>query len=131
MTSFGERLLDIFGDVPKGNIAKVLGVKPSAVTNYLQDRVPDGDKLKRISDFTNCSIHWLITGEGEKYLNSNKQINLDETFRAVVREIIREELSRTNWEKVIGDLEREDQMPVASLGKVNDDAVKAKKRKAA
>ena len=92
LSTFGERLIAAFGEVPKSKIAEVLGVKPSAVTNYLQDRIPDADKLKAISDFTNCSIHWLITGEGEKYLNPEKQVTLDESFRAIMREMIREEI---------------------------------------
>lgn len=99
---FGQRLLEVFGElVPKDTvrekIMEVLGVKKSALTNYLQDRIPDTDKLQAISEFTNCSIHWLITGEGEKYLNQ-KQINLDDTFRGIVREMIREEMIK---EKVI------------------------------
>lgn len=93
LSTFGQRLLEAFGDdVPKGKIAEVLGVKASAVSNYLQDRIPDADKLQAVSDFTNCSIHWLITGEGEKFLNSEKKVNLDDTFREIVRDMIREEI---------------------------------------
>jgi len=96
-SAFGKRLLEIFEDAgeknPKSKIAEVLGVKPSAVTNYLQDRIPDADKLRQISNFTKCSIHWLITGEGEKYINVEKKVNLEETIREVVREIVREEIS--------------------------------------
>ncbi len=77
MSSFGERLLEAFGDVPKGKIAKILGVKPSAVTNYLQDRVPDEEKLRRISDETKCSIHWLLTGEGNKFIETEKDEEIE------------------------------------------------------
>ena len=95
MSAFGERLLEAFGkDFPKSKIAEVMDVKPSAVTNYLQDRIPDAEKLQLISDFTNCSIHWLITGDGEKYLNPGRHVNLDFTFREVVREIVNEELDK-------------------------------------
>ncbi len=77
MSSFGERLLEAFGEVPKSKIAEILGVKPSAVTNYLQNRVPDEEKLRRISDFTKCSIHWLITGEGNKFVDNKKDEEIE------------------------------------------------------
>jgi transcriptional regulator with XRE-family HTH domain len=100
LSAFGERLLEAFADVPKGKIAEVMQVKASAISNYLYGRIPDADKLKRISEFTNCSIHWLITGEGEKLVNSDKPINLDETFREVVREIVSAELDSRNVARI-------------------------------
>jgi len=96
ISDFGKRLLEAFGEeIPKGKIAEIMQVdSQSSVTNYLRGRIPDAEKLQLISDFTKCSIHWLITGEGEKYLSPGKYINLDSTFREIVRDIVNEELDK-------------------------------------
>ncbi len=107
----GSRLLEDFGaPVPKdkirSKIAEVLDVRLFAVTNHLQDRIPDTEKLQPVSAFTNCSIHWLITGEGEKFLNAEKKVNIDDTFRDIVREIVCQEI--TLVEKNRGETRGED-----------------------
>lgn len=33
--------------------------------------MPSAEKLVEIHNLTNCSIHWLITGEGSQFVNSN------------------------------------------------------------
>ncbi len=98
LSAFGARLLEAFGGIPKGKIAEVMQVKPSALSNYLAGRIPDADKLKVISDFTHCSIHWLITGEGEKLVKPS--VNLDETIRNVVQEMIDAELESRNVARI-------------------------------
>ncbi len=118
MSTFGKRFLEAFGDKQKGEIADILGVSAAAVTNYLQGRIPDEEKLRKISDFTNCSIHWLITGEGEKYLNPGRHINLDVTFRELVRELIREEIGAP-----VQELGTIDEFDLASAIKKHDNAI--------
>lgn len=66
---FGYRLKEAFLAIPNKEIAKKLGVSNSAVTTYMLGRVPSAEMLTEISRLTDCSIHWLITGEGEKFVN--------------------------------------------------------------
>ena len=68
MNSFGERLRAAFNNAKNAEIARKIGVSESAVKNYLDGRVPDGEKLVRIANLTNCNLHWLLTGQGVKFL---------------------------------------------------------------
>ena len=66
LSAFGERLLEAFGDVSENVIADIMQIEVSELPRYLEGELPTAETLKHISDFTNFSIHWLITGEGEK-----------------------------------------------------------------
>lgn len=62
---FGERLREAFQKAKDADIARQIGVSQPAVKNYMDGRVPPAETLIKISDLTNCSIHWLLTGQGE------------------------------------------------------------------
>ncbi len=66
---FGYRLKEAFQSVPNKEIARKLGVSNSAITTYMLGRIPPAEMLIEISRLTGRSIHWLITGEGEKFVN--------------------------------------------------------------
>ncbi len=61
-----QRIREAFNNQPTKEIANKLGLSYHAVRNYLRGRIPSGEKLIEISQLTGCSIHWLLTGEGEK-----------------------------------------------------------------
>lgn len=64
---FGERFKIAFGNATHQQIADALGLKSkSAITNYVQDRVPEPETLLMIAKHTGFSLHWLLTGEGPK-----------------------------------------------------------------
>lgn len=65
-TPFGRRLREAFGGANNASIARLLKQGNSAITNYMAGRMPPPETLLEISKFTNCSIHWLLTGEGAK-----------------------------------------------------------------
>lgn len=65
-TPFGGRLREAFGGATNTEIARKLNQSNSAITNYMAGRMPPPDTLIEISKFTNCSIHWLLTGDGPK-----------------------------------------------------------------
>lgn len=83
---FAERLKKIFKtDKPK-MISKELGISYQAARNYLNgERLPDSKILLVISSKTSYSIHWLLTGEGEKVVD--KQIDNKIDIRIDVRGI--------------------------------------------
>jgi cellulose biosynthesis protein BcsQ len=70
---FGKRFKEAFGNRQNYEIAELLGLSDSAITTYVAGRVPAADKLIKISKITNCNLHWLLTGEGEKEFKEYKK----------------------------------------------------------
>lgn len=67
-SDFGRRLKEVFDNATNQEIARKIGVSPPAVQNYVNGRIPDGEKLILISSITKCNLHWLLTGQGDKYV---------------------------------------------------------------
>lgn len=84
-----------FGGKNNTEIAKKLKITPTAVGNYVKGKITL-PAIVEISKSTGYSVDWLLTGEGDTHLNSSKTVNLDETFRTVVREIVREEITESS-----------------------------------
>ncbi len=78
-SDFGARLRQAFGDLPNIEIANKLEVSGPAITNYMAGRIPSADTLVTISRLTNCSLHWLLTGEGpENFKGLKEQLTVAE-----------------------------------------------------
>jgi SOS-response transcriptional repressor LexA/predicted transcriptional regulator len=76
--SFGLRFREALGGVSNKEIAERLGVSKSAVTNYVEGRIPSAEMLTKISELTNYSIHWLVTGEGSKLVGQKTESDGDQ-----------------------------------------------------
>lgn len=87
MLSFGERLKTAFRGAKNIQIAHELGVSESAVSNYVGGRVPDADMLGKITRSTNCNLHWLLTGEGDPFLDTEPEDFLS-AFHAEIRSTV-------------------------------------------
>lgn len=70
LPQFGLRLKEAFTGAQNKEIAHKLGVSNSAITTYMNGRVPPHGTLVEISRLTSCSIHWLVTGEGSKWVSN-------------------------------------------------------------
>lgn len=70
--TFGDRFRLAFKGRKNSEIALELGVSKSAVTNYIQGRIPPPDTLESIARLTNCSLHWLILGEGPRGISTEQ-----------------------------------------------------------
>lgn len=68
-SGFFRRLREIFPNATKSQLADKLEIKPSAITPYVRGRLPGLVTLMKISLLTGASIHWLVTGKGEKLAN--------------------------------------------------------------
>lgn len=68
---FGNRFLEAFNNAPIADIARLTGKTYQGIKNYASGRIPEWKVMIEVSDSTGCSIHWLLTGEGEKYLTKN------------------------------------------------------------
>jgi hypothetical protein len=86
--NFVERLVEACGTSKPAKMARLLDVSYQAAKNYLNGRLPDSNVLKTISERTPYSIHWLVTGEGKKFVengqNKDRETLTDE-MRALVR----------------------------------------------
>ncbi|KAK0039536.1 helix-turn-helix domain-containing protein [Biomphalaria pfeifferi] len=74
VSSFGDRLKEAFGTEQIPEIAKRLNVTYQAAKNYVEGRIPPADKLVEISNSTNCSIHWLLTGNGKPTISKTDEV---------------------------------------------------------
>ncbi len=128
---FVLRLIDICETDEPAELSRKFDISYQGAKNYLKGRFPEAKVLITIVEKTQCSLNWLLTGEGEKYVNSRKLVNLDETFRAVVREIIREEFERRDAENLTGELQTAEQIAVKNIGKMHDELEETKKKRKA
>ncbi len=63
---YTERLTEICGTKRSSEIAEKLGITYQTARNYLNGRLPDSSVLIKIAEQTPYSVHWLLTGKGEK-----------------------------------------------------------------
>jgi len=78
IVGFEERLKAAFGTNSVQEIADRLELSYQAVDHYIKGRRKlSDDLLIRISNLTNCSIHWLLTGVGPKTVLAGTQPDED------------------------------------------------------
>ena len=90
---FGQRLREAFKGVSNTVIFNKLKDKfklksKSAITAYMQGRIPNADKLMVISQITNCNLHWLITGEGSNRVIERMEEPLENPYNLTESQII-------------------------------------------
>lgn len=88
--NFVERLIEVCGTSKPAEMSRLLDVSYQAAKNYLLGRLPDSNVLLTISERTSYSIHWLVTGEGKKFVEINEEKNT-EIFTDEMRAFIRSE----------------------------------------
>ena len=67
-TQFGSRFAEACGTSEPARIQRLLNISYQAAKNYLHGRMPDSQVLLTIAERTPYSLHWLLTGDGEKFL---------------------------------------------------------------
>lgn len=71
LRDFGGRLKKAFDFAPNTELARSLRLSNSAISTYMDGRVPPAETLVEISRLTGYSIHWLLTGEGPEKISDN------------------------------------------------------------
>src|SRR5215468_4395437 len=66
--AFVNRLVEACGTNEAAHLQRLLNISYQAAKNYLTGRYPNTEILLIISERTGCSIHWLLTGEGKKFV---------------------------------------------------------------
>jgi hypothetical protein len=97
---FVERFIEVCGSSQPSDIKRLLDISYQAAKNYLSGRLPDSNVLLVIAERTPYSIHWLLTGQGDKFIGTPARedtLLLSGKFREFVRresrEVINEMLS--------------------------------------
>lgn len=108
---FIRRFVNVCGTQKPSEIARLLNVSPQTAKNYLTGRLPNATVLKTIAELTPYSIHWLLTGEGNRLVfvedEPEDMPELNNEIRAFIREVCKEavgqvfvEIKTENKEKV-------------------------------
>lgn len=101
ITPLGERLLASFAEEISISDKKVIAEKLGFKSEQSVYKVINGnrelsfDALQKFQTYTKRSIDWLLTGEGEKYLKPNVEVNFDDLLDQRIRTIVREELAKS------------------------------------
>ncbi len=102
---FVARFIDVCGTSEPANIKRLLNISYQAAKNYLGGRLPQSDVLILISQRTSCSIDWLLTGRGKKFIVGvevqDKPVLTGQT-EASVRRICVEVINEINGRQEIG-----------------------------
>ncbi len=125
---FVKRLVEICGTSQPQVACQKLDISYQAAKNYLSGRLPNIPALIQISEKTSCSIHWLLTGKGDKFVSFDRN---EDTLRlsAEMREFIRQECLELVKEVIRGDYQENATEKVVVLNsgnikeeKINEDA---------
>lgn len=107
-TAFVKRLVDICGTDEPSGLQRLLSISYQAAKNYLLGRYPNTEMLLIISERTGCSIHWLLTGEGKKFvepqLTEDTPLPTDQAqafVRRICVEVINERFGSQEQPKVV------------------------------
>lgn len=79
----------------QARIADKLGISRTAVGQWKEGQMPGRESLQNVAlvaELSNTSLHWLLTGEGERSLEPKKP-NVVAIFKEIIRDVVREEIS--------------------------------------
>ena len=122
---FIQRFIEVCGTSEAAKIQRLLNISYQAAKNYLGGRLPDPVVLRTIADRTPYSIHWLLTGHGEKLVSGPDRTDQDTPLTArQVRELVRVECV-----EVINELMRSRESTQQKVVVLPSESVKSEKVK--
>lgn len=86
---FAKRFAEVCGSSEPAEISRLLKISYQAARNYLEGRMPDSNVLLVIAEKTEYSLHWLLTGIGDKFVNP-AEIDEEPITAGKIREMVRE-----------------------------------------
>lgn len=137
-SDFIDRFKEVCGSSQPAEVARLLKISYQAAKNYLNGiRLPDSSILLLIAKKTPYSIHWLLTGEGEKFADVQlpKKIEIElsaeieEKIEAKCQEIVDRMLKTSTENKEVKTLrvknvdikqERPDEKVISSTDEEDD-----------
>ena len=122
---FIARFVEVCGTSEPAKIQRLLNISYQAAKNYLGGRLPDPLVLRTIADRTPYSIHWLLTGQGDKLVAGSTNASDDTPLTArQVRELVRVECV-----EVINELMRSREYTQQKVVVLPSDSLKSEKVK--
>ena len=95
--AFVTRFIEACGTSEPAKIQRLLNISYQTAKNYLQGRLPQSDVLISISQHTSCSIDWLLTGRGKKFIEDVRPQHtpiptgqIEDSVRRICVEVINE-----------------------------------------
>jgi hypothetical protein len=85
-----QRFIEVCGSEEPVFIKQLLKISYQAARNYVNGRLPTTEILVAIAEYTPYSIHWLLTGQGDKFVGARRVEDtqlLTGAMRASVREV--------------------------------------------
>ena len=98
-SDFVKRFEEVCDTSQPADVARFLNISYQTAKNYLQGRLPDSNVLRLISERTPYSIHWLLTGRGEKFAEINAEKRDIDILSDALRAFIRRECT-----EIVGEL---------------------------
>ncbi len=91
--AFAGRFVEICGTSQPAEVARLFNISYHSARNYLRGRMPDTYALIALSERTPYSIHWLLTGKGQKFVQKSigeDTLPLSDQLREFIRRECRE-----------------------------------------
>ncbi len=121
--SFSARFAEACGTSEAAKIQRLLNVSYQAARNYLNGRLPDPHVLMTIAERTPYSIHWLLTGKGEKFSTVTSQDDIPILARQI-SELIRQECREAVNEALMSKNGSQPRVVVLQAGEIKSETPK-------
>ena len=117
---FIERFVEACGTAEPAKIQRLLNISYQAAKNYLHGRIPEPNILLSIAEKTPYSLHWLLTGEGEKYARQGTGLG---EVRSELQALIRAECLRIVDDMIDARLPRSQKVVVLHTAKIKSEKI--------
>ena len=117
---FIERFVEACGTAEPAKIQRLLNISYLAAKNYLHGRIPEPNILLSIAEKTPYSLHWLLTGEGEKYARPGTGLG---EVRSELQALIRAECLRIVDDMIDARLPRSQKVVVLPTAKIKSEKI--------
>ncbi len=88
--SVGDRIKIIRGNLEQKEFAKKIGVHRNVLASWENNRgLPGGNSLLKIYKEFGANIHWLLSGEGEMYVDESNRLSGNDTMIKSASDFIR------------------------------------------
>lgn len=122
-----ERILIALDAKNAPEAARILGISKQAVYDW-QKNTPSVENLLRVAKSRNSSLHWILTGEGERSATPEMSLSIDQLLEDKIRRIVRLELALRDHPHV--SIEDAEMILAPNIGRVGDEIPEEVVRKA-
>ena len=120
---FANRFAEACGTSEPARVQRLLNISYQAAKNYLNGRLPDPRVLITIAERTPYSIHWLLTGKGEKFSISERFEDTPALARQI-SQLIRQEVQAAVAEAVAPEAAAGTRTIVLRAGEVLSESIR-------